>query len=128
MRGEAPVSLLDQIENSDAPEEEEEEDDNDFVPFVRWKGTIDTRVDETSDVQRSGFCAIRSPEFPFGGADLGGRYNGMEFMVCSDGRPYSVNLKVESFIPEDLFQCFISITPTMEPGTEACPETGGKFD
>jgi hypothetical protein len=49
MRGEAPVSLLDQIENSDAPKEEE--DDNDFVPFVRWKGAIDTRVDETSDVQ-----------------------------------------------------------------------------
>ncbi len=38
MRGEAPVSLLNQIENSDAPEEEE--DDNDFVPSCAGRVTL----------------------------------------------------------------------------------------
>lgn len=100
-----------------------------FVPFVRWKGTLDTRVNQAvSNVQRSGFCNIRSPEYPFSGADLGGRFNGLEIMCRSDGRPYSMNLKVESLIPDDLYQCFINIPPTIEPGTPICPETGGKFD
>jgi Complex I intermediate-associated protein 30 (CIA30) len=101
-----------------------------FVPFVRWKGTIDTRVNqERSHVQRSGFCSIRSPEYPFTGADLGGRYNGLEIMCRSDGRPYSLNLKVDSYIPDDLYQCFINIPPTMEPGTGVCPGTGeDQFD
>jgi hypothetical protein len=126
MRGETPLSLLDQIKNSEPPTPEEEP--NDFIPFVRWEGTIDTTVDEKSDVQRSGFCAIRSPEFPFAGADLGGRYNGLEIMCRSDGRPYSLNLKVETFIPDDIFQCFINVPSTIEPGSEICPETGGRFD
>lgn len=106
-----------------------DENSLEFVPFVRWKGTIDTRVNqEKSKVQRSGFCSIRSPEYPFSGADLGGRYNGLEIMCRSDGRPYSLNLKVESYIPDDLYQCFINIPPTIQPGTEICPATGGKFD
>ncbi|CAJ1931906.1 unnamed protein product [Cylindrotheca closterium] len=99
-----------------------------FIPFVRWNGTIDTRIDENSEVQRSGFCAIRSPEFPFGGADLGGRYNALEILCRSDGRPYSLNLKVDTFIPEDIFQTFINVPPTYEPDATICPETGGKFD
>ena len=99
-----------------------------FIPFVRWNGTIDTRIEENSEVQRSGFCAIRSPEFPFGGADLGGRYNALEILCRSDGRPYSLNLKVDTFIPEDIFQTFINVPPTHEPREEICPETGGKFD
>eukprot|EP00531_Pseudo-nitzschia_arenysensis_P020670 CAMPEP_0116151380 /NCGR_PEP_ID=MMETSP0329-20121206/20064_1 /TAXON_ID=697910 /ORGANISM="Pseudo-nitzschia arenysensis, Strain B593" /LENGTH=308 /DNA_ID=CAMNT_0003647985 /DNA_START=189 /DNA_END=1115 /DNA_ORIENTATION=- len=99
-----------------------------FVPFVRWQGAIDTRVNKEKKVQRSGFCTIFSPEFPMGGVDLGGRYNGLEIMCRSDGRPYSLNLKVESFIADDLFQCFINIPPTIEPGSQICPGTGGKFD
>lgn len=102
-----------------------------FIPFVRWNGTIDTRIDEeNSEVQRSGFCAIRSPEFPFGGADLGGRYNALELLCRSDGRPYSLNLKVDTFIPDDIFQTFINVPPTYEANSddEVCPETGGKFD
>lgn len=114
----------------------ENNDNNDeFIPFIRWKGTIDTRVndDETTmmkneNIQRSGFCAIRSPEFPFGGANLGGRYDGIEIMCRSDGRPYSVNLLVETFIPDDMYQCFISIPPTIEPNSYTCPNTGGRFD
>ena len=99
-----------------------------FVPFVRWKGSIDTTVNKEKKVQKSGFCTIFSPEFPMGGVDLGGRYNGLEIMCRSDGRPYSLNLKVESFIADDLFQCFINIPPTIEPGTQICPITGGRFD
>jgi hypothetical protein len=99
-----------------------------FVPFVRWKGTIDTTIPPGSDIQRSGFCAIRSPEFPFGGADLGGRYNGLEIMCRSDGRYYSLLLNVETMIPDDVYQCFINIPPTIPKGEYICPETGGKFD
>jgi len=99
-----------------------------FVPFIRWKGAIDTRVNKEKKVQRSGFCTILSPEFPMGGADLGGRYNGIEIMCRSDGRPYSLNLKVESFIVDDLFQCFINIPPTIANGNQVCQATGGNFD
>lgn len=63
-----------------------------------------------------------------GGCDLGGRYNGIEIMCRSDGRPYSLNLKVDSFIADDLFQCFINIPPTIATGTKVCQTTGGKFD
>lgn len=100
-----------------------------FIPFVRWSGTINTRIAENSEVQRSGFCAIRSPEFPFGGADLGGRYNALEILCRSDGRPYSLNLKVDTFIPDDIFQTFINVPPTYEPDDPAiCSDTGGRFD
>lgn len=148
-----PASLLDLIEKGqELPKLNE--DDDDFVPFVRWNGKIDTRIDKNSDIQRSGFCAIRSPEFPFGGVDLDGRYNGLEITCRSDGRPYSLNLKVDTFIPDDVFQvcnnhrndvcskpvsliclcfvlssqCFINIPPTIESDAEVCPRTGGKFD
>jgi len=103
-------------------------EDDTFVPFVRWKGTIDTRVNKKNKVQRSGFCTIMSPDFPMSGVDLEGRYNGLEIMCRSDGRPYSLNLKVESFILDDLFQCFISIPETIKNGSEICTTTGGKFD
>jgi hypothetical protein len=111
-------------------EDEEEEGKVSFVPFSRWKGAIDTRVNNQDDerITRSGFCAIRSPEFPFSGADLGGRYNGVEIMCRSDGRPYSLNMRLESFIPDDVYQCFINIPPTIPPGNEICAETGGRFD
>ncbi len=132
------ISQWDKTENKndedDSWEEAEEKSGNKhdseemFMPFVRWQGSIDTRVNKEKKVQRSGFCTIFSPEFPMGGVDLGGRYNGLEIMCRSDGRPYSLNLKVESFIADDLFQCFINIPPTIQPGSQICPATGGKFD
>jgi hypothetical protein len=130
MRGESPVNFLEQLHQQEATTavEESEELTTDFTPFIRWKGTIDTKVDEKSDFHRSGFCAIRSPEFPFGGCDLGGRYNGLEIMCRSDGRHYSLMLKCESMVPDDIYQCFISIPPTIPPGSEICQETGGKFN
>ena len=106
-----------------------------FIPFIRWKGVLDTRINPDrkanmeksgKNVVRSGFCAIRSSEYPFGGADLGGRYNGLEFTCRSDGRPYSVNLKCESFIENDMFQCFIKIPPTSPP--EPHDPSAGPFD
>ena len=114
------------IKDDETPEHES--DVSEFVPFVRWKGTIDTRIPPGTDIQRSGFCAIRSPEFPFGGADLGGRYNGLEIMCRSDGRYYSLLLNVETMIPDDVYQCFINIPPTIPKEEYICPETGGKFD
>jgi hypothetical protein len=143
INGQEPKSFLEQIRQAGSPiiqnysesEGDNEEDNGEkkkemlkFVPFIRWKGAIDTRVNEKTNVKRSGFCNITSPEFPLGGVDLGGRYNGLEIMCRSDGRPYSLNLKVESYIPDDLFQCFINVPATIEPGTDICPETGGRFD
>lgn len=126
----------DQITKEDDASEDEDDDERDnvlqsdqaFTPFIRWAGTLDTRVNKEKKVERSGFCTIFSPEFPMGGVDLGGRYNGIEVMCRSDGRPYSLNLKVESFIADDLFQCFINIPPTIEPGSQDCQVTGGRFD
>jgi hypothetical protein len=59
------------LNNNNADDDDDDDDDDkaDFVPFVRWKGTLDTRVnkDKKNKVKRSGFCTILSPEFPLGG-------------------------------------------------------------
>jgi len=88
---------------------------DEFTPFVRWHGHIDTTVPENSKVNRSGFCAIRSPDFAFRGVDLDGRYNGLEVTCRSDGRHYALRLQVETMIPGDIFQCSLSIPPTIQP-------------
>jgi hypothetical protein len=142
-RGEPSLSMLDPtiIKEFSTPVEGEDTDGEQgevsFTPFVRWKGSIDTRINPSQEsnleepgknIQRSGFCAIRSSEFPYGGVDLGGRYNGLEITCRSDGRPYSVNLKCESFIQDDMFQTFISIPPTIESSEEEDIISGGRFD
>ena len=64
MRGEVLVNLVDQLEQEDgalmSPDKGEEEGEEavEFVPFIRWKGTIDTRVDPSSEVQRSGKLSL----------------------------------------------------------------------
>eukprot|EP00934_Nitzschia_sp_Nitz4_P006576 Nitzschia sp. Nitz4//scaffold119_size111653//60909//61721//NITZ4_004195-RA/size111653-processed-gene-0.14-mRNA-1//1//CDS//3329533851//6566//frame0 len=132
LRGEPTFSMQPDTVDSQDTSFSEDESLEPITPFIRWKGNIDTRINKEFNadkhIMRSGFCAIRSPEYPFGGADLGGRYNALEITCRSDGRPYSVNLRCESIIPEDIFQCFISIPPTLEHGKEQETVDGGRFD
>jgi len=82
-------------------------------PFLRWSGTLNTEINRHShlarNVTRSGFAAIFTPEFPLG-APLGNKYRALEICCRTDGRTYAINLKVESYFPEDMYQGFISGT------------------
>mmetsp|Transcript_28227 Transcript_28227/g.40336 ORF Transcript_28227/g.40336 Transcript_28227/m.40336 type:complete len:353 (+) Transcript_28227:41-1099(+) len=82
-------------------------------PFLRWSGKLSTEINRNShlarNVTRSGFAAIFTPEFPLG-APLGSKYKALEICCRTDGRTYAVNLKVESYFPEDMYQGFISGT------------------
>ena len=113
-------------ENSD--EFQGEEDGVNFTPFLRWSGHIDTTIGLTSDAQRSGFCAVRAAEYPYGGANLQGLYNALEIVCRTDGRTYTVNLQVASFFPGDMYQGYINIPATHPDKSKICPETGGGFE
>jgi hypothetical protein len=69
-RGE-PISREDgDVIDEDEAAEASEGKKQGWLPFIRFSGTIDTTIGLRSDVQRSGYAAIRSPSFPYNGADL----------------------------------------------------------
>ena len=80
------------------------------VPHLHWTGNISTKINHSNPksrhITRSGFAAIMTPEFPLG-IPLGNKYGGLEICCRTDGRMYAVNLKVETYFPEDLYQGFI---------------------
>ena len=121
-------SHKEEVKEGDEDDVDVEVDNVRFIPFLRWSGYTDTTVGITSDAMRSGFCAIRAAEYPYGGADLQGKYNALEIICRTDGRIYTVNLKVASFFPGDMYQGYINIPATHPDKSAICPETGGDFE
>ena len=102
---------------------------NGFMPFIRWKGMIDTTVGMQSDVSRSGFAALRSAQFAFDGANLSGMYDHLEIVCRPDDRRYTVNVKVVSSIPGDVYQGNIIGTTTRQRSVVGDENgSGGGFD
>ena len=62
--------------------------------FLRWSGVVNNALPEGSKVVRSGYCAIQSPVFAFGGINLD-EWDGIH-LRCRLGIPrsYMFNLKV----------------------------------
>lgn len=82
-----------------------------FRPFIRWQGKLDTRIGETSKVERSGFCAIKSPSFGSAASFNGFGYNAME-VTCraSSNRDFTINVEISNMMPGlELYQNTLSI-------------------
>ena len=100
--------------------------DKPFIPFIRWYGTLNTKIGQRSHAVRSGYCALKSPFVPFEGHDLGQYYNHLEVTVRADGRPYSINMKLSSYFPDDLY--VYHIRPTgIHDAAAMNYQTGGAF-
>lgn len=123
-------------ENSQQKNEESFSEETVFLatPYLRWYGRIDTTLGLGMKAQRSGFCAIQSPEFSFEGANLRGLYGGLEIQ-CRESTPlaetrsdkdaqnrtYTVNLKVSSVVPEDIYQGKLSLERSAYADSESSP-------
>lgn len=97
-----------------------------FTPFIRWSGNLDTTLPLSTTAQRSGFCALRSPDFGFDGANLQGYFNGLEIQ-CRERSPrqWKVQVKVHSIMLDDIFQGTIIFQP---PASSAGPSSAMKED
>lgn len=99
-----------------------EELNSTMTPYLRWYGNLDTTLGLESKAQRSGFCALRSPEFPFEGANLQGLFECLEIQ-CRESTPicklnkgeevqermYTVNVKVSSSVIDDIYQGHLAL-------------------
>ncbi len=52
----------------------------------------------------------------------------MELMFRTDGRDYVINLKVNTYFPEDLYQAIVPLPATHPDKRKVCTKTGGHFD
>jgi hypothetical protein len=95
---------------------------NQFTPYIKWSGRIDTTPGFTD---RSGFASLRSPRFPLQGANLRGMYDALEITCRSDGRFYTLNLKVATALPDDLYQGYLQETHVVK---DPMGNLSGRFD
>ena len=99
-----------ELEDEAAYDEDDDEEESSLLhipqdlPHLRWEGSVDTTVGLESKFDRAGFAALRSPEFAFGGVNLMGSFDALEVICRSDSRVYTINLTVDSIIPNDIYQ------------------------
>ena len=69
--------------------------ENDVVPaFLRWTGKLSNTVPQGNRAVRSGYCAIQSPSFPYGGINLD-EWDAIQLKCrLEQSRTYMFNLKV----------------------------------
>lgn len=110
-------------------QKEEEDKDEEFTPYIRWYGNIDTDLPLSTRAQRSGFSAIRSPEFAFDGAGLQGYYNALEIQ-CRERIPrkWNVQVKVNSVMEGDIYQGIIIFDQSPELPAGTVPDAQNRVD
>ena len=75
--------------------------------FLKFTGEISLDCAPGKDLFRTGYCATRSPKFdPPLELDA---FEGLRLRVRTDGRAYSVNVKVDTIVDEDLYQGFVLV-------------------
>ena len=88
--------------------------------FGRFEGVLSKEVESNQRRVRSGFAAIKGPTFDplfplseHGHVEVRAR--------CLNGRNYVLNVKVESFNHEDIYQALLEMSPSTEWRTLSVP-------